>query len=82
MLKETIDKYEKMLKITSGLNKVLRQFKNLVSRMKPVTPYAGTSTEEGFAETFAMYKLSPRGIKRLNKRLAKWFERNAYLRVK
>ena len=48
--------------------------------MTPVTEYAGTNATEGFAETFAMYKLNPKGIEKMSPILADWFKKQGYLK--
>jgi len=63
-----------------GKFRAVREFERLAKGLTPVTEYASTSATEAFAETFAMYKLNPKGIKSMNPRLAQWFRKQGYLK--
>ncbi len=60
-------------------NRVLAEFSRLYAGTAPVSPYAKENTIEAFAETFAAYKLDPKGIESRNPKLAAWFKRRGYL---
>jgi len=60
--------------------RAVTEFEKLAKGMTPVTEYAGTSATEGFAETYAMYKLNRIGIEKRKPNLASWFKKEAYLR--
>ena len=66
-------------RLTTSNERVLDEFAKLTKDMKPVTPDATINTKEAFAETFAVYKLNPKGIEKENPRLAAWFKRQGYL---
>jgi hypothetical protein len=66
-------------KMDTAKVRALREFEKLAKGMKPVSEYAETSTIEAFAETYAMYKLNPKGIERINPKLGAWFKRQGYL---
>jgi RHS repeat-associated protein len=63
-----------------NISRAASEFEALAKGMTPVTPYAATDANEGFAETFAVYKLNPQGIEARNPKLADWFKRENYLR--
>jgi hypothetical protein len=63
----------------TSIERVLNEFEKLTKDMEPLTPNAAINTKEAFAETFAFYKLNPKGIEKLNPRLAAWFKRKGYL---
>ncbi len=66
-------------KLQAPEGRALAEFEELSKGMAPLTEHAKTNTNEAFAETFALYKLNPEGIKRLNPKLAAWFKRQGYL---
>ncbi|HXC68964.1 MAG TPA: SpvB/TcaC N-terminal domain-containing protein [Pyrinomonadaceae bacterium] len=70
------------VKPEDNLTAAEREFKSLAQGMAPVTEYAGTNAKEGFAETFAMYKLNRLGIEKMNPKLAEWFKNQGYLKVR
>ena len=55
-----LTKLEKEL--DTAKDRTLAEFAKLAKGMKPVTEYAATSMAEAFAETYALYKLNPKGI--------------------
>ncbi|OQY99744.1 MAG: toxin [Candidatus Brocadia sp. UTAMX2] len=82
-LEKTLDRLEKRLtdaEPKGNQDRAEAEFEKLAKDMTPVTEYAGTSAREGFAETFAMYKLNAKGIEKMKLDLAAWFKRQAYLK--
>lgn len=63
---------------TKTLHRADSEFAALAKGANPVSPYAKTNAAEGFAETFSMYKLNPKGITKRS--LAKWFKKQRYLK--
>ncbi len=72
-----LTKLEKELDTTK--DRTLTEFAKLAKGMKPVTEYAATSTVEAFAETYALYKLNPKGIELMKPELAAWLKKQGYL---
>lgn len=65
--------------LDAAKDRTLAEFAKHAKGMKPVTKYAATSTVEAFAETYALYKLNPKGIERMNPKLAAWLKKQGYL---
>jgi len=52
------------------------KFAALVDGKDALTPYSKKSSEEAFAEAFALYKSDPDGLKKKNLKLYQWFANN------
>lgn len=65
--------------LDAAKDRTLAEFAKHANGMKPVTEYAATSTVEAFAETYALYKLNPKGIERMKPKLAAWLKKQGYL---
>jgi hypothetical protein len=83
-LKPRVDRMKNRLdildkKVTAAKDRAIIEFQRLAKGMPPVTEYAKTNIKEAFAETFALYKLNPKGIALMKPRLAAWFKKHGYL---
>lgn len=54
-------------------------FESLIAGKEPLTGYSATSTAEAFAEAFAVFKVDPKHIKKVNEPLYDWFKSQRYL---
>jgi hypothetical protein len=59
--------------------RVLDDFKALIKGKTALTDYSKTNAMEAFAEAFALYKIDPKGLKKLNLALARWFKKGGHL---
>jgi hypothetical protein len=76
---KALEKKHEAARFKDDATRAEREFGELARGMTPVTEYAGKNAIEGFAETFAMYKLNPKGIEMMNQNLADWLKKKRYL---
>jgi hypothetical protein len=55
------------------------EFESLIKGKTALTEYSKTNTMEAFAEAFALYKIDPKGLNKVNPALAKWFKKHGHL---
>jgi hypothetical protein len=67
-------------KYDASVGRTLRAFTLLFKRKRIKTPYSGMNMREAFADVFALNKIDPKGIRRANARLHRWFRRSGHLR--
>ena len=77
-LRTQLRKAEK--KYDASVGRTLQAFTLLFKRKPIKTPYSGESMREAFADAFALNKIDPKGIRKANARLHRWFKRGSHLR--
>ena len=60
---------------------VLRAYREAVAQHRAPTRYGETSLAEAFAEAFALARLDPNALQRINPDAARWFASGAHLRA-
>ena len=72
-------RYAELRRAWEKYDKAFDEFHKLIADKTALTEYSETNTEEAFAEAFALYKVDPKGIKKINPELYKWFSKHGHL---
>ena len=64
-----------------GKGPVLKAYLKVRGKKKGPTPYGETSAEESFAESFALYRVDPKALKRVFPNVYSWFRKDGHLKA-
>jgi hypothetical protein len=83
-MKGKVDKLDKESeaagkKYEAAKTRAIDELQKLIAGKEALTEYSKTDAEEAFAEAFALYKVDPKGVKKINPKLYNWFSKHGHL---
>ena len=78
---KAINRINRKIDQFKGKGPVLRAYLKVRGQKRGPTPYGETSAAESFAESFALYRVDPKALKRVFPKVYQWFKRNEHLTV-
>ena len=76
-----IDRLKKKVKSLNGKGPVLKAYLKVRGSKKGPTPYGETSLAESFAESFALYRVDPKALKRIFPKVFAWFKIGGHIKA-
>ncbi len=78
---KAVNRSKKQVERLSGKGPVLKAYLKVRGKKKGPTPYGESSAAESFAESFALYRVDPKALKRVFPKVYKWFQSNGHLKA-
>ena len=78
---KAVNRSKANIKRLSGKGPVLKAYLKIRGKQKGPTPYGESSAAESFAESFALYRVDPKALKRVFPKVHRWFKKNGHLKT-
>ena len=78
---KTVNRSKATIKRLNGKGPVLKAYLKIRGKQKGPTPYGESSAAESFAESFALYRVDPKALKRVFPKVYKWFKNKGHLKT-
>lgn len=78
---KAVNRSKEKIKKLNGKGPVLKAYLKVRGKKKGPTPYGESSAAESFAESFALYRVDPKALRRVFPKVHQWFKNNGHLKT-